>query len=50
MEIYFGKEKFSKTKNELSLKYKNGFYVNNRLEDDGYKFSSIEELPHQILC
>ena len=44
MEIYFGKEKFKKTKNEMYLKYKNGFYVNNKLEDDGYKFKSIEEL------
>ena len=28
----------------MYLKYKNGFYVNNKLEDDGYKFNSIEEL------
>ena len=44
MELYFGKDKFKKTKNEMYLKYKNGFYVNNKLEDDGYKFNSLEEL------
>ena len=44
MEKYFGKDKFSKIKNEMYLKYKNGFYVNNRLEDDGIKFNSIEDL------
>lgn len=43
MEKYFGK-KFTKVKNEMYLKYKNGFYVNNKLEDDGYQFSSIEKL------
>lgn len=44
MEKYFGKSLFKSTKNEMYLKYKNGFYVNNKLEDDGYKFNSIEEL------
>lgn len=44
MQHYFGKDKFIDTKNEIYLKYKNGFYVNNKLEDDGYKFNSIEEL------
>lgn len=44
MQDYFGKEKFRDTKNEMYLKYKNGFYVNNKLETDGYKFNSIEEL------
>lgn len=44
MEKHFGKQKFAKTKNIMYLKYKNGFYVNNRLEDDGYKFKSIEDL------
>lgn len=44
MERYFGKDKFKNTKNEMYLKYKNGFYVNNKLEDDGYKFNSIEKL------
>ena len=44
MENYFGKDKFGKTKNIMYLKYKNGFYVNNKLEDDGYNFNSIEEL------
>ena len=28
----------------MYLKYKNGFYVNNKLEDDGYKFKSIKDL------
>ena len=44
MEIHFGKSNFRKTKNEMYLKYKNGFYVNNKLEDDGYQFNSLEEL------
>lgn len=44
MEAYFGKEKFSQTKNQMYLKYKNGFYVNNKLEDDERKFNSIEGL------
>ena len=44
MEKHFGKDKFKDTKNKMYLKYKNGFYVNNKLEDDGYKFNSIEEL------
>ena len=44
MEKYFGKKKFRDTKNKMYLTYKNGFYINNKLEDDGYKFSSIEEL------
>lgn len=44
MEKYFGKDKFKETKNEMYLKYKNGFYVNNKLECDNYKFKSIEEL------
>lgn len=44
MEKHFGKSLFKSTKNDMYLKYKNGFYVNNKLEDDGYKFNSIEEL------
>ena len=44
MEKYFGKDKFRNIKNEMYLKYKNGFYINNKLEDDEYKFNSIEEL------
>lgn len=44
MEKEFGKNSFRKTKNDMYLKYKNGFYVNNKLEDDGYKFKSIEDL------
>jgi hypothetical protein len=44
MEKHFGKTLFRTTKNEMYLKYKNGFYVNNRMEDDGYKFDSIKEL------
>ena len=48
MEKYFGKSLFKSTKNEMYLKYKNGFYVNNKLEDDGYKFNSIEELIRYV--
>lgn len=44
MEKYFGKDKFGYTKNQMYLKYKKGFYVNNKLEDDGYKFDSLEQL------
>lgn len=44
MELYFGKDNFKDIKNKMYLKYKNGFYVNNKLEDDGYKFNSIEDL------
>lgn len=44
MQKYFGKNEFKQTKNKMYLKYPNGFYVNNKLEDDGYKFNSIEEL------
>ena len=44
MQDYFGKEEFKDTKNKMYLKYKNGFYVNNKLKTDGYKFNSIEEL------
>lgn len=48
METYFGKKYFKETKNKMYLKYKNGFYVNNKLEDDGYKFNSIEELIRYV--
>lgn len=44
MEHYFGKGNFKDIKNKMYLKYKNGFYVNNKLEDDGYKFNSIDDL------
>ena len=44
MELYFGKDNFKDIKNKMYLKYKYGFYVNNKLEDDGYKFNSIEDL------
>lgn len=44
MENFFGKDTFKETKNKMYLQYKKGFYVHNRLEDDGYKFKSIEEL------
>ena len=44
MQEYFGKDNFKDTKTKMYLKYKNGFYVNNKLEDDGYKFNSIENL------
>ena len=48
MEKYFGKKYFKETKNKMYLKYKKGFYVNNKLEDDGYKFNSIEELIRYV--
>ena len=44
MEKRFGKNKFRGTKNEMYQKYPNGFYVNNKLEDDGIKFDDIEKL------
>lgn len=48
METYFGKQLFKDTKNKMYLKYTNGFYVNNKLEDDGYKFKSIEDLIRYV--
>lgn len=48
MEKHFGKKQFRTTKNKMYLKYRNGFYVNNKLEDDGYKFHSIEELIRYV--
>ena len=45
---YFGNCLFKSTKNEMYLKYKNGFYVHNNLEDNGYKFNSIEELIRYV--
>ena len=39
MEKYFGKN-FRNIKNKMFKIYPNGFYVNNKLEDDGYKFNS----------
>ena len=48
MEKYFGKNTFKDIKNKMYLKYKNGFYVNNKLEDDGYKFNSIEDLIRYV--
>lgn len=48
MEKYFGKGLFKSTKNKMYLKYKNGFYVNNKLEDNCYKFNSIEELIRYV--
>lgn len=44
MEFFFGKDRFKETKNKMYLQYKNGFYVHNRLEDNGHKFKSMEEL------
>ncbi len=44
METYFGKKNFRNIKNKMYLKYPNGFYVNNKLEDDGYQFKSIKDL------
>lgn len=48
MEKRFGINNFRKIKNNMYLKYPNGFYVNNKLEDDGYKFNSIEELIRYV--
>lgn len=48
MEKYFGKSSFKDTKNKMYFKYPNGFYVNNKLEDDGYKFKSIEDLIRYV--
>ena len=44
MEEYFGKDNFAYTKNQMYLKYKNAFYVHNKLQADGIKFNSIENL------
>lgn len=44
MTKYFGKKEFKKTNDLMYAKYKKGFYVHNRLEDDGYQFKSIEDL------
>ena len=41
MENHFGKKLFRGTKKQMYQKYPNGFYVNNKLEDDGIKFNSI---------
>lgn len=48
MELFFGKKQFKDIKNKMYLKYPNGFYVNNKLEDDGYKFDSIEDLIRYV--
>lgn len=48
MENFLGKNNFRNIKNKMYLKYPNGFYVNNKLEDDGYKFNSIEELIRYV--
>lgn len=48
MEAYFGKDSFKDIKNKMYLKYKNGFYVNNKFEDDGYKFNSIQDLIRYV--
>lgn len=48
MQDYFGKDNFKSTKNKMYLNYPNGFYVNNKLEDDGYKFKSIEDLIRYV--
>ena len=44
MEKYFGKDIFKDIKNKMYLKYPNGFYVNNKLQDDGFDFKDIESL------
>ena len=48
MEGFFGKKSFRDIKNKMYFKYPNGFYVNNKLEDDGYKFNSIEDLIRYV--
>ena len=48
MMKYFGKDNFKDTKNKMYLNYPNGFYVNNRLEDDGINFKNIEELIRYV--
>ena len=48
MQDYFGKDNFKSTKNKMYHNYPNGFYVNNKLEDDGYKFKSIEDLIRYV--
>ena len=48
MQDYFGKDNFKQTKNKMYHNYPNGFYVNNKLEDDGYKFKSIEVLIRYV--
>ena len=47
MEKFFGNS-FKKVKQDMINRYPNGFYVNNKLEDDGYKFNSIEELLRYV--
>lgn len=47
MEKYFGSS-FKATKNKMYLDYPNGFYVNNKLEDDGYNFNSLEDLIRYV--
>ena len=49
MEKHFGKKIFRGTKNQMYQKYPNGFYVNNKLEDDGIKFNSIEALIKYVV-
>lgn len=44
---YFGKD-FKNIKNKMYLDYPNGFYVNNKLENDGYKFNSLEDLIRYV--
>ena len=44
MEKYFGKDVFYETKRNMYAKYPNGFYVNNKMEDEGIKFHDYREL------
>lgn len=43
MELYFGKDKFKKTKNEMYLKYKNGFYNKSNKLCDNIKYIISKE-------
>ena len=49
MEKFFGKKIFRGTKNQMYQNYPNGFYVNNKLEDDGIKFNSIDGLIKYVV-
>lgn len=44
METFFGKDKFYQTKRNMYKKYPNGFYVNNKLEDNGITFHNYKDL------
>ena len=48
-EYLINNGEFRGTKNQMYQKYPNGFYVNNKLEDDGIKFNSIEALIKYVI-